>query len=574
MPPVISLLSSSPEPQVSRPMVKAAVNKPPAKSSTTKATTVKTNAPKNDIYAISDDEEFLLSEQPVRGFNKADSKTKLRFSLPPLSSDDDPYTLLSPKSFQSVKPIMATNSAKRDRDFFYNSDDFDSTVNLDASFNDIHEPAAKKARPSTTNTKTTLSRASAYQGSSSMDKTLMKSAPNKRSYSNIEWTKQTTDVPKMKRSNTTGSSRALELDPLIFTSSPDPYMDAVKKRAEKRKGNACTSRAFSLDPLPGLSSDTDLPDSKPTSTSLKARPRKFLSAFEQYEADREKEKKAAAKNAGKAKKDVDEDKEKRKKVLAKVVEREKKLRARADKLQEKEEKAKEKESAAAVAKVNTLRTDKKVSALEMIIDLPNVLDSKLTTPTKVFLDACNIEHTQWESQMPVVKFRRKVNAIFNEELGQYEPVAHHIKEEKHIIYVMYAEEFIDLVMNKDERNDLDSFVSKLQSQFEGYKIIIFMQGYNLFLRKNRTIQNRKFTQAVRGEEAPPASQRKKKKESEYIDEDVLENALLRLQMNHGLLIHHTAMFSDTAEQIMVFTQNISLIPYKYDILSLFLILFF
>lgn len=566
MPPLISLLSSSPEPQASKPKAKATVEKPLAKASTAIKATFQKNAPRNDIYMISDEEQSLPSKKLVKGSSKPDSKAKSTFSLPQISSDDDPYTLPSPKSFESVKPTMTSNSAKRNRDFFYNSDDFDSTINLDASLNDIHEPVAKKPRSSASIPATTLPKASAYQGSVSADKTPMRAAASKRSYSNIESTKPIADVPTMKRSNTTGSSRALELDPLIFTSSPDPYMDAHKQRAKNKKGNSGTSRGFNLDPLPELSSDTDVPKSKTMSTSSKVRPKKALTAFEQYEADREKEKKMTAKKTGRAKKDADDSDEKIKKALAKEAEKEAKLQAKAGKLREKEEKVREKERAAAVAKVNTLRTDKKVSAPEMIVVLPTALGTKLADCIKIHLDQSNIEHTTWESQIPVIKFRRKINAVFNEELGQYEPVPRHIKEEKHIIYLMLAQEFVELVMNKDERHDIDIFVPKLRSQFEGCKIVIVMEGYNLFLRKNKTIQNRKYTQAVRGEVAPSASQAKKK-ELEFVDENLLEDALLRLQMNHGVLIHHTAVYTDTAEQLMVFTQNISLIPYKYNLLS-------
>jgi crossover junction endonuclease EME1 len=85
-----------------------------------------------------------------------------------------------------------------------------------------------------------------------------------------------------------------------------------------------------------------------------------------------------------------------------------------------------------------------------------------------------------------------------------------------------------------------------------------------WMRKNKTIQNRKYTETVRsiGREEPTASQRSRKKQEEYVDEDLVEDALLRLQVMHGALIHHTAATVETAEWILVFTQHISTVPYR------------
>lgn len=454
---------------------------------------------------------------------------------------------------------MFVNPVKRDRDFFYLSEDFDSTVNLDNSVNDIDQPAAKKARASTLASGVTITKSIGYQGSISAIRTSTKSAGYERSQPDMEFsTKRTPNVPKLKKSNTK-DSKALELDPIIFTSSPDPYAEAARRKMEKRKVNLSEGRGYNLDVLPELSSDAELSDADSVPMLSEPRTKSSLTAFEKYEIDREKEKKVA-KKAEKAKKDADGKDEKGRKASVKEADKEKKRIAMEDKV-------KEKERATALAKVNTLRTDKKVSAPEMIVDLPFSLESKLSSQTEAFLDKFQIEHTQWDSQLPVVKFRRKVDAVYNDELGQYEPVARHIKSEKHVIYVMSALEFVNLVTDKDEGSDFDLYILQLKAKFDGCKILILMQGYNIWIKKNQNVKNRQYTQAVRAggpqqEEGPPTNQRRKKKEPEYVDEDLVEDALLRLQMQHGLLVHHTAVMQETAEQLTVFTQHISLIPYK------------
>lgn len=78
------------------------------------------------------------------------------------------------------------------------------------------------------------------------------------------------------------------------------------------------------------------------------------------------------------------------------------------------------------------------------------------------------------------------------------------------------------------------------------------------------IKNRKYAAIVRnqGQDEPNASQRAKKRQEGYIDQDLVEDALLRLQVMHGALIHHTAVMVETAEWILVFTQHISTVPYR------------
>jgi crossover junction endonuclease EME1 len=99
----------------------------------------------------------------------------------------------------------------------------------------------------------------------------------------------------------------------------------------------------------------------------------------------------------------------------------------------------------------------------------------------------------------------------------------------------------------------------------------------VWMRKNRNSKNRQFTEAVRShlsQEVPTTSQRtrKKKEQDYYVDEDLIEDALLRLQAIHGALIHHTNAVIETAEWIFNFTQHISTIPYKYATLAPFFFL--
>ena len=479
------------------------------------------------------------------------------------------YMKPKPNSNGSVNPLRSIPSGlKGNNDFFYLSDDFDSTVNLDDPFADL--AATKKRRLS----------------SSPRDSTSKTSVPKKlgyqRSYSNIEsFTKagrsRTTYADGLQRSKTTGST--LESDPILFTSSPDPFGDAARRRKQKRKEiweededednigieasekrqtrKSLTSQTHVLKPgsgnkLHGFTfdefSDDDLPDigSLPSNSVSKAsyKYKSSQTALAKYNAEKAAEKKAREI----AQKAEEKEAEKGRKRLAR------------------EEKAREKEKAAEVAKVNTLRTDKKVSTPEMIVDLPSCLESKLADQVRTFLSPLQVEHSDWSCALPVIRWRRKVVAVYNDNIGHWEPTSPHIKAEKHVMYVMSAKEFIDLATG-DEGRDLDSHVLRLRAKFESCEIIYLIEGLTVWMRKNKTVRNRKYTAAVRNyvsQGEPSASQRtKKKKEPEYIDENMIEDALLRLQVIQGTFIHHTAAIVETAQWIIAFTQHISTIPYRY-----------
>ena len=507
----------------------------------------------NDFYFLSDDFDTTLS--PLNGPPSTPPKTS---TLPKSAPDGQ------------SRQDRSSNPSKKTHDFELLFDDFDDPFASD-------EPAPKKRRLT--------------PSPKAASKTTVPKKPElKRATSNIEssskmHTSKSTKAPGLKRSKT--MSTVLESDPILFTSSPDPFEDAARRRKEKRKatlyedgeddpfdfglpkdGNAKENVHYGYgilesshgnrakEPAINDSSDIELPDIG----SLASRPgqksaRSSQTALAKYNVERAKEK-ATRERAEKSKD----------KKAEKEAEKEQKRVAR-------EQKVRDKEKAAEMAKVNTLRTDKKVSAPEMIVDIPSCLNEKLAGQARNFLSPLQIEHSDWDSSLPVIKWRRKVIAEWNDNMGHWEPVSMRIKTEKHVMCILSAKEFVDLAM-ADEGQDLDAHVLRLKAKFESCEIIYMIEGLVAWMRKNRNVKNRQFTAAVRShlsqeDHAPTASQRtKKKKDQEYVDEDVIEDALLKLQVIHGTLIHHTAAQIETAEWIVAFTQHISTIPYKYDLLPI------
>jgi crossover junction endonuclease EME1 len=238
----------------------------------------------------------------------------------------------------------------------------------------------------------------------------------------------------------------------------------------------------------------------------------------------------------------------------------------------KEAKVQEKARTAALAEVNKLKTDKKVSAREMIVDIPNGLDSITTLQLQTLLGELEVDYKAWESPVEnVIKWRRKVASRFNNALGYWEPITPRIHEENVAMVVVTAEEFVQLSLGAEGEN-IESHMSKLRSHFSG-QLLYMIEGLTPWMRKNRNIRNRQFTSAVRGQatEPPdpsvPSSQPNRRRKNaapaqEYVSEDRIEDALLELQVLYNVFIHHTSVPLETAQWITIFTQHISTIPYR------------
>lgn len=263
----------------------------------------------------------------------------------------------------------------------------------------------------------------------------------------------------------------------------------------------------------------------------------------------------------------EKEREKQHKIEAREAEKERK---RIEKERAREERALHKEKEKALAEVNKLRTDKKVSAPEMIVDIPASISPGLKVQIEALLGELNVQHDTWDSTVEhVVKWRRKVTSRFDEAMGIWRPTPLRIQDENHVLVIVQAAEFVKSVLGEDGQ-DLEAHVLRMKSRFPGLKIIYLIEGLTPWMRKNRNLLNRQFASAVRSlgtnaEPGPSSTQPRRRTNNqlqEYIDEDIIEDALLSLQVLHGTLVHHTNAPVETAQWVAVFTQHISTIPYR------------
>ncbi|KAL8854410.1 MAG: hypothetical protein Q9221_000897 [Calogaya cf. arnoldii] len=243
------------------------------------------------------------------------------------------------------------------------------------------------------------------------------------------------------------------------------------------------------------------------------------------------------------------------------------------------EQAREKQREKDRAEANKLKLDKKLSTPEMIVDLPvSIGDSTVDTQTRECLKKIGVEITSYQSPVTnLIKWRRKVDSRFNAETGAREKLqAKEIDPEKHVMCLMSATEFVQLAVSdaNDSGQHLDEHVSRIRSAVKGCELIYLIEGLDAWMRKNRNAKNRAYQAAVLGQpdlnarensgNGPDPAAKRRKPRAEVVDEDLIQDCLVRLQVVNRCLVHHTAATVETAEWIAHFTEQISQIPYRNE----------
>jgi crossover junction endonuclease EME1 len=256
---------------------------------------------------------------------------------------------------------------------------------------------------------------------------------------------------------------------------------------------------------------------------------------------------------------------------------------------QKEERAKEKQLAADIAEVNKSKTHKKESMPEMIVDMSQSFEeTSIGNQVVEYVKQLGASHTFFESRIPnVVKWRRKKKAQYLEDAGRWEPCPLRIVPENYVLIMTTAQEFVDMIVDPSgdtpgNSQTLEQNVLKLKHAYPGCNTIYLIENLSGWMRKNSNSRNRAYQAAVlrqmndtnqldnppQGTENSQAnkSRRKKTKKPEDtppVDDDIIEDALLQLQVTHNCLIYHTASAGETAEWIKNFSEHISTVPYRH-----------
>ncbi|EPS37889.1 hypothetical protein H072_8454 [Dactylellina haptotyla CBS 200.50] len=233
---------------------------------------------------------------------------------------------------------------------------------------------------------------------------------------------------------------------------------------------------------------------------------------------------------------------------------------------EREAKALQRNENQALSTANKLKGSHVQTVGEMIVNLSSdFYATKAGVQLRSFLDVVKVNsHAPFDSPIPnIIKWRRVVTSRWDEDNDLFVPIPREIRDESHILTVTDAKQFVNLANSPSE---LDSFITSITSGYPGCKPILVIEGLAKLINKSKSNQSRAYAAQVRNrmrEDGGGEERVRVDKAAQAVDEDNVEDALLKLQLIHGWFICQTTDYMGTAEAISSYTQHISQIPYKH-----------
>jgi crossover junction endonuclease EME1 len=564
-PDVIDLVSSSPPRSgVDAPPPPAPSASVPAKRTASTLVSKAVNIEVlSDDFARSDDFDEILTSNNGRENQTQGTKRQRRLSVESRQHSRPSQVSRETQDISTLPPLKRATAAQAGFSVIDDPIEFTSSIEANQIGSQKASTAASNSRPAAPNRASSVTDPFASSPSAATTKPKPSAVVNNHhdlssdpfaSSSPVKTrvTKPCTPSQKAGQGRQQSRNPVAAWDPIP---SSAPFSPTVPRTEILQRSASCAAVITIDESSESSSEDDDLPAiedfdlSQPTKYSIpyangtsskqkaKSKSRNPTSKHTQEERSRQRVEKTAAKEAEKA-------------------------RRRREKELEKQERQKQRDIAAAIAEVNKARADKKVSTREMIVLLPTTLDPSLMVQLQTLLDGLDVQHSTQQSELNnLITWNRKINSRFDDDAGQWVPMPQRIEPEKHVLKVMTAEELVELATSEK----LDQHIQAIKRHYPSEQIILLLQGITAWTRKNRNIRNRQFASGVRSQAdsaSTTARRRNDDPQQEYISEDVVEDALLRLQITHETLIHHTAVPLETAQWITTFTQHISTIPYK------------
>ncbi|KAK9360540.1 hypothetical protein V1504DRAFT_145138 [Lipomyces starkeyi] len=372
----------------------------------------------------------------------------------------------------------------------------------------------------------------------------------------------------------------IEVEDLIDTSSSSPVGNAnsvLLKRKQNDIDNIPTTRHYSantrsiLEKLDSFNVDKFTQEYKKNQAdkgSQNTAADRFTS--EEEAAVRSKAKRSnLQENTGNGRKQSSEEV-----LIAKKKAAREKEAGREQKRKEKEQISLEKQRQNELAAVNKLKLSKKDTCAEMIVDIDaDFANTAGGKKLQSILTPLGIEvSTSWTSPTRnMIKWRRKVKAEYNDALGHFVPIPEEVRKESFILTVLTGVEFVDMVIE----NRLIENATSIRRIYPDLKSIYMIEGLNSFFKKMTAQTQREFNNMVQDALGNSTSKTKKQRNEEgdlflkvqraynhRLHPDLVEDALIMLQVEYDCLVFHSTTTLDSAEWIAILTQDIGTIPYK------------
>jgi crossover junction endonuclease EME1 len=177
-----------------------------------------------------------------------------------------------------------------------------------------------------------------------------------------------------------------------------------------------------------------------------------------------------------------------------------------------------------------------------------------------------MEAREWNEQTTdIIKFVRKVDKEWNDQEGFFQPCELHKKDEEWIIHWLHADTFIDLTCRDQTGLQLQFHIEKLKRALPGAKVIIILEGLESMLSKARNARVNIYDTAARRIGGLQGARRNIDESLLDLDEDAIQDELIKMQLVHEIRILQTASTLESAEWVATLATDISSIPYRYII---------
>lgn len=130
---------------------------------------------------------------------------------------------------------------------------------------------------------------------------------------------------------------------------------------------------------------------------------------------------------------------------------------------------------------------------EMKVCISSKCDEYFKSINENYKELIDFKIDEFESTLPMIKFKRNVRSIFNNSKLSFVPVDPFWIEEEIIILVFEMEEIVKLLPNHGLRNIIHS----LKKERDKRRIIIFAQNHDKFLNKLKNNVNKKYNELTK-----------------------------------------------------------------------------
>ena len=219
--------------------------------------------------------------------------------------------------------------------------------------------------------------------------------------------------------------------------------------------------------------------------------------------------------------------------------------------------------------LNRLKT-RKEACPELLAYLPPNLPDELQNKLLDLLEPLGVDVREWRTQtMGVIKFMRKVDKEWDEQEGWFRPCEEYRKDEEWIVHWLPVDEFVDLTCNDQTGLKLQFHIERLKKTIPGAKIVIILEGLTALLTRVKKAVANAHDAAAREIGGLEGARRNRNQELLDIDEEVIQNELIKIQLNYEIRIVHTSSTTESAEWITILATDIASIPYRFRLMDIY-----